>query len=435
MTDPDCTAILDRLTRLHPKLIDLTLDRMTRLLAALGNPELDLPPAIHIAGTNGKGSTAAMIRKGLETAGHSAHVYTSPHLVRFNERIRVAGALISEQALSEILDECERANGDEPITFFEITTCAAFLAFSRTPADYAILEVGLGGRLDATNVIESPALSIITPVSMDHQHFLGDSLKEIAREKAGILKRNTFGIISEQDPEALDVIQDVAASVGATLKIHGHHWHVWETDSGGLGYQDEYGQLDLPTPGLSGKHQLMNAGCAVAALRILGVQLDAIAAAVGRIETSDWPARMQPVRDTELSLHAPDAQIWLDGGHNPAAGRALAQTLRGLPSRPTHLVCGMMNTKDPTQFLEPFVGAVDSVIGVTIPGEDASRPAEDIAMACQSLSIEAGTSDGVSDAVMKITDQVPDARILICGSLYLAGSLVNEFDGAAHDVT
>ncbi|MCY3875013.1 MAG: bifunctional folylpolyglutamate synthase/dihydrofolate synthase [Rhodobacteraceae bacterium] len=434
MTGSHSDVILDRLTGLHPKLIDLNLERMNRLLAALGHPEMSLPPVVHIAGTNGKGSTAAMIRKGLETAGNTVHVYTSPHLVRFHERIRVAGSLIPEQDLTALLEECEDANKDDPITVFEITTCATFLAFSRTPADYTILEVGLGGRLDATNVVASPAVSVITPVSLDHQQYLGNSLREIAWEKAGILKRNTLGVVTQQSPEALEVIQEVAVSVGATLKVEGHHWHVWESDDGNTGFQDEYGFLDLPRPSLPGRHQIGNAGCAAAVLRILRLDGNSVAAAIGGVSSNEWPARMQRVRDGDLSIHAPEARIWLDGGHNPAAGLALARTLEDLPAgQSTHLVCGMMNSKDPASFLEPFVGLVDSVTGVVIPGETASRPADDIALASQDLGIRASTADGIPDAVKAITSRTPGARILICGSLYLAGALLESFEPGAVD--
>lgn len=225
---------------LHPKIIDLTLDRMVRLLNALGSPENNIAPVIHIAGTNGKGSTNAMIRAGLEASGEKVHAYTSPHLARFHERIRVAGQLIDEQLLADTLEDCEQANGGIPITYFEITTCAAFLAFSRVKADHTILEVGLGGRLDATNVIEQPALTIITPVSVDHQQYLGETLAEIAGEKAGILKRNTVCIVGPQQGEALEVIEKQAARVGARLMIHGQHWHVW-VESGRLIFQDETG--------------------------------------------------------------------------------------------------------------------------------------------------------------------------------------------------
>ncbi|PTE20427.1 bifunctional folylpolyglutamate synthase/dihydrofolate synthase, partial [Cereibacter changlensis JA139] len=255
---PSSDVILERMMSLHPKVIDLTLDRVHRLLAALGHPERALPPVIHIAGTNGKGSTQAMIRAGLEASGDRVHAYTSPHLARFHERIRLAGELISEPALAALLDECVAANGPEEITFFEITTCAAFLAFARTPADFTLLEVGLGGRLDATNVVEKPRLTIITPVSVDHQQYLGETLPEIAGEKAGILKRGVPCVVGPQSPEGLKVIEARAARLGVPLLAHGQHWQVW-TERGRLVFQDETGLLDLPLPNLPGPHQIQNA--------------------------------------------------------------------------------------------------------------------------------------------------------------------------------
>ncbi|MGE4326068.1 MAG: folylpolyglutamate synthase/dihydrofolate synthase family protein, partial [Pseudodonghicola sp.] len=327
---------------LHPKIIDLTLDRVWRLLAALDNPQDRLPPVIHVAGTNGKGSTQAMIRAGLEGAGLVAHAYTSPHLARFHERIRVAGELISEPALSAVLDECYAANDGGSITYFEITTCAALLAFARTPADYTLLEVGLGGRLDATNVIAKPALTIITPVSIDHEAFLGDTLAKIAFEKAGILKRGVPCVVGPQEEEAMEVIEAQAARLGAPLIAHGQHWHV-QREGDRLIYQDERGLLDLPLPNLPGAHQLQNAGAALAALRHLGLGEEACEAAVTR---AYWPARLQRLKTGPLVEAAPGAELWLDGGHNPAAGIVLGAHLQSLPKRPTHLICGMLNTKD-----------------------------------------------------------------------------------------
>ncbi|TKA94496.1 bifunctional folylpolyglutamate synthase/dihydrofolate synthase, partial [Cereibacter changlensis] len=289
---PSSDVILERMMSLHPKVIDLTLDRVHRLLAALGHPERALPPVIHIAGTNGKGSTQAMIRAGLEASGGWVHAYTSPHLARFHERIRLAGELISEPALAALLDECVAANGPEEITFFEITTCAAFLAFARTPADFTLLEVGLGGRLDATNVVEKPRLTIITPVSVDHQQYLGETLPEIAGEKAGILKRGIPCVVGPQSPEGLEVIEARAARLGVPLLAHGQHWQVW-TERGRLVFQDETGLLDLPLPNLPGPHQIQNAGAALAALRHLGKDEAACEAAVTR---AFWPARMQRLR-------------------------------------------------------------------------------------------------------------------------------------------
>jgi len=407
---------------LHPKLMDLTLDRVWRLLGALDHPERNLPPVIHIAGTNGKGSTQAMIRAGLEAAGKRVHAYTSPHLARFHERIRLAGALIDETHLSAILDECYAANDGQPITYFEITTVAGLLAFARTPADFTLLEVGLGGRLDATNVVEKPALCVITPVSIDHQQFLGDTLAEIAGEKAGILKRGVPCVVGRQDEAGLDVIEDKAAGLGAPLLVHGQHWHVWE-ERGRLVYQDETGLLDLPLPRLIGAHQVDNAGIALAALRHLGLGEDACEAALTQAQ---WPARLQRLRSGPLTDRAGRAELWLDGGHNAAAGHALAEALTRLPDRPLHLICGMLNTKDVTGYMQPLARHADSLIAVSIPGEAATLPAQTTAKAAASLGLEAHTAKDVADALDKIIAHTPQARVLICGSLYLAGDVLRE---------
>jgi dihydrofolate synthase/folylpolyglutamate synthase len=415
-------AILTRLMTLHPKIIDLTLDRVERLLAALGHPEARLPPVIHIAGTNGKGSTQAMIRAGLEAAGHRVHAYTSPHLARFHERIRLAGQIIPEPALAALLDECEAANAGAPITFFEITTCAAFLGFARTAADYTLLEVGLGGRLDATNVVPRPLLTILTPVSIDHQQYLGETLSEIAGEKAGILKRGVAAVVGPQAPEALEVIEARAARLGAPLLVHGQHWHAYE-EHGRLIFQDETGLLDLPLPNLPGPHQIENAGAALAALRFLGLGAAACEAAVSRAE---WPARMQRLRHGPLTLAAPQAELWLDGGHNPAGGQAVAATLARMPRRPTHLIVGMLNTKDIAGYLRPLAREAASLTAVSIPGEANTLSAEQTQAAAQAAGITAGTAESVLAAVVRIAAADPAARILICGSLYLAGGVLRE---------
>jgi len=419
---PASDIILERMMTLHPKLMDLTLDRVWRLLGALDHPERNLPPVIHIAGTNGKGSTQAMIRAGLEAAGKRVHAYTSPHLARFHERIRLAGALIDETHLSAILDECYAANDGQPITYFEITTVAGLLAFARTPADFTLLEVGLGGRLDATNVVEKPALCVITPVSIDHQQFLGDTLAEIAGEKAGILKRGVPCVVGRQDEAGLDVIEDKAARLGAPLLVHGQHWHVWE-ERGRLVYQDENGLLDLPLPRLIGAHQVDNAGIALAALRHLGLGEDACEAALTQAQ---WPARLQRLRSGPLTDRAGRAELWLDGGHNAAAGHALAEALTRLPDRPLHLICGMLNTKDVTGYMQPLARHADSLIAVSIPGEAATLPAQTTAKAAASLGLEAHTAKDVADALDKIIAHTPQARVLICGSLYLAGDVLRE---------
>jgi dihydrofolate synthase/folylpolyglutamate synthase len=420
VTERASDRILQRLMTLHPKIIDLTLDRMDRLLADLGNPQDKLAPVIHIAGTNGKGSTLAMLRAGLEGTGHRVHAYTSPHLVRFHERIRLAGTLIDEDALAAALDECEAANGGAPITYFEITTCAAMLAMSRMPADFVLLEVGLGGRLDATNVIDRPALTVITPVSLDHQHFLGDTLALIAGEKAGILKPGVSCIVSGQAPEALEVIERRAARLGAPLLVQGEHWHVGQ-EHGRMVYQDETGLRDLPLPVLPGAHQIQNAGAAVAALRRLGIGNGACEAAVTQAE---WPARMQRLGRGRLAARAPQVELWLDGGHNPSAGEALAAHLARLPARPLHLICGMLNTKDVSGFLRPLAEVAQSLTAVPVPGETATLDPEDTAAAAHGVGLPSRTAADVETALDAIAASAPTARVLICGSLYLAGTVL-----------
>ena len=415
-------AILERMMTLHPKVIDLTLDRVHRLLAALGNPETRLPPVIHIAGTNGKGSTQAMIRAGLESEGLRVHAYTSPHLARFHERIRLSGELISEPALTALLDECVAANGPDEITFFEITTCAALLAFAREPADYTLLEVGLGGRLDATNVVKRPALTIITPVSMDHEGFLGDSLAKIAGEKAGIIKCGVPVIVGPQSAEGLAVIEAQAERLGAPLFCFGQHWNVWE-ERGRLIYQDENGWLDLPPPNLPGPHQFQNAGAAIAALRLLGKGESAAEAAVTKAE---WPARMQRLRHGLLVDAAPKIERWLDGGHNPAGGDAVAATLARMPARKTFAICGMLNTKDVRGYMAPLVGQIDHLYAVSIPGEKNTLPAETTRDAARAVGLEASVSTDVADALATVAKTDPESRVLICGSLYLAGAILRE---------
>lgn len=405
---------------LHPKVIDLTLGRMQRILDALGNPERAIPPVIHIAGTNGKGSTQAMIRAGLEGAGLSAHAYTSPHLARFHERIRLAGALISEPDLADVLEECERANGADPITYFEITTAAAFLAFSRADADYTLLEVGLGGRLDATNVIR-PELTVITPVSIDHQQYLGETLAEIAFEKAGILKPGVPAIVAAQMPEAEEVILAQAERMGAPVRMQNRDWQVWE-ENGRMAFQDEDGLEDLPLPKLVGAHQVTNAGAAIAALRALG-KGDAEAA----VRDVAWPARLQKLKSGPLvDLAGPGAEILLDGGHNVAAGAALAEALQRLPDRPLAMICGMLRTKDAAGYLAPLVPMLEEIHAVSIPETEATLSAAETAEAAARAGIAATEAASVAAAVTAITAKRRDARILVAGSLYLAGAVLRE---------
>ena len=426
MTAAGSDIILERMMALHPKVIDLTLDRVWRLLAALDNPQNTVPPVVHIAGTNGKGSTLAMIRAGLEAADKCVHAYTSPHLARFHERIRLAGRLISEADLTALLDECYKANDGADITYFEITTCAALLGMARSTADYTLLEVGLGGRLDATNVIAKPALSIITPVSIDHQQFLGETLPEIAGEKAGIIKRGVPLVVGPQSDAALEVIEAKANALGAPLIVHGQHWHV-STEYGRMIYQDERGLLDLPLPNLPGAHQLQNAGTAIAALRHLGQPNEICKQA---ISTAQWPARMQRLRGGPLVEAAPQAELWLDGGHNPAASKAIAAHLASLPKQPTYLICGMLNTKDVAGYMRPLASVAQGLYGVSIPGELNTLKADETAALAAAFTAEYGlqaqAAESTIEAVRHIVVQEPAARILICGSLYLAGAVLRE---------
>lgn len=411
-------AILERMMSLHPKIIDLKLDRVRRLLEALDHPERRLPPVIHVAGTNGKGSVVAMLRAGLEASGARVHVYTSPHLARFHERIRLAGRLISEDMLVGALDECERANDGAAITYFEITTCAALLAFARVPADWCLLEVGLGGRLDATNVVDRPELTAITPVSYDHQRYLGDTLTEIATEKAGILKPGVACVVAEQEAEARDAIESRAEAVGAPLLMQGRDWTTWE-ERGRMAFQDMNGLLDLPLPNLIGAHQVANAGVALAAMRSLG--LDDASAETG-IARADWPARLQRLRRGPLVEVAGDCEVWLDGGHNPAAGTALAEALGRLSPRPLRLVCGMLDTKDVGGYVKPLAGCARSLTAVGIPDAPASLPPAVVAAAARRSGLETDEAAGMEEAVARTASTHPGCRILICGSLHLAGA-------------
>ena len=426
MTTATSDQVLERLGRLHPKLIDLSLGRVERLLAALGNPQDDLPPVVHVAGTKGKGSTVATMRACLEAAGYRVHAYISPHLVRFHERIRLAGRLIEEEALIALLEECERANRDAPITFFEITTAAAFLAFARTPADIVLLEVGLGGRLDATNVIRRPAVTAITPVSLDHEAFLGDTVAAIAGEKAGILKPGVTAVIAPQPPEAAAVIEARAEAVSAALYRARHEWRC-EVVGNGMRYEGERWRLDLPLPSLIGAHQLINAGTAIASLEQLSgfdIPTEVIADGLRHI---DWPARLQLLRHGPLvDAVPPDWELWLDGGHNPAAGEVLGDVVAGWHDRPLYLVVGMMNTKDAAGFIAPLAKHARALWAVTIPGEKNALPAETIVAAAASVGLPAQTADSVLAAIRDIPVHDDDGRVLICGSLYFAGKVLAE---------
>lgn len=424
-------AVLARLLALHPKRIDLSLDRMERLLAALSHPERRLPPVIHVAGTNGKGSTIAFMRAVLEAAGKSVHVYTSPNLVRINERFRIGrpdgGTLVGDAELEAALAECESRNANAPITVFEIETAAAFLLFSRNPADVLLLEVGLGGRLDATNVVEQPLASVITRLSLDHREFLGDSLVAIAAEKAGILKAQVPAVVTSQAREALAVIERQAARLRAPLSIAGEDWTATE-ERGRLVYQDSSGLLDLPAPRLYGRHQFENAGAAVAALRVSGLRLAAAAFEAGMTRV-EWPARMQRLSHGRLADLAPsESEVWLDGGHNADGGQAVAAALADLEervSRPLVLIVGMLSTKDNAGFLKNFAGLARRVIAVPIH-QDKAVPAAALAKIASGVGIPALASDDIENAIDLAgkLDLHPAPRILITGSLYLAGEVL-----------
>src|SRR5882757_8794762 len=417
-------AVLERLLSLHPKRIDLVLDRIERLLAALGHPETKMPPIIHVAGTNGKGSVCAYLRAMLEGWGYRVHVYTSPHLVHFHERIRIAGRLISEEELAAILEECEMAKAGLPITFFEITTAAAFLALSRHKADALILEVGLGGRYDATNVIGTPAAVCITPVAMDHQDFLGDTLPAIATEKSGILKRGAPAIIVRR-----------ADQLGAPVYVYGEDFQAFE-EHGRLVYQDTEGLLDLPLPKLVGRHQIANAAIAIAALRRIGGRWGREQGIEWGLKHVEWPARLQILIKGALIDAAPKgAEVWLDGGHNPHGGAAVAQSMADLEERspkPLYLICGMLRTKDAVGYFLPFRGLAKHVTTIAIPGEAASLGAGALYDAVREAGLEAAPADDLIDAMMQVSawsrarESEGAPRILISGSLYLAGKVLRQ---------
>jgi dihydrofolate synthase/folylpolyglutamate synthase len=426
-------SLLARLAALHPKRIDLNLDRMHRILAALDHPERKLPPVIHVAGTNGKGSTVAFMRAILEAAGLRVHVYTSPHLVRMNERFRLGrtggGVLATDAQLEEAFAQCERVNQGEPITLFEIETAAAFVLFAQNSADVLLLEVGLGGRLDATNVVERPLASVITPIGMDHPEFLGDTLIKIAGEKAGIIKQGVPVITAEQQPEAQAVIEQTARKLRAPLSSATQEWHV-NTEHGRLVYQDDRGLLDITAPRLFGRHQFDNAGLAIATLRAIDAFKLEPSAYESGIARADWPARMQRLTSGVLFDLAPQgAELWLDGGHNADGGRVAAAALADLGERmerPVVLIVGMMGNKDAHAFLANFAGLTRHIIAVPIPDNENAMPPDALANSVRTLGMRVDSAVSVEAAlraISKLAYEMPP-RILIAGSLYLAGHVL-----------
>jgi dihydrofolate synthase/folylpolyglutamate synthase len=418
-------AIVERLHALHPKLIDLSLGRLHRALAALGNPERRLPPVVHVAGTNGKGSTCAFLRAIGEAAGRRVHVYSSPHLVRFHERVRLAGALVSDAALTVALEEAEAANAGEPITVFEITTAAALLLFSRVPADMLVLEVGLGGRLDATNVVDRPMATAITSLSMDHMDFLGDTLAKIAFEKAGIIKPGVPCATGAHDPEAAEVLERVAAERGARLLVRGRDWRC-DPAPDGLRYADARSAIDLPPPALPGPHQAENAGIAIAALRAWNPPWLTDAAIVRGVASAEWPARLQRLSGVLADALPQGFELWLDGGHNAGAGVALAAHLPSWADRPLHLVVGMKKGKASVDFLRPLLPFATTLTAVAEPGQHLAMPVEDIVAASGGIARPGAT---VAEALARIGREGPPGRVLICGSLYLAGEVLKASGG------
>ncbi len=430
---PPLGELIARLSVLHPKRIDLGLERMRLLLERLDHPERRLPPVIHVAGTNGKGSTIAYLRAILEAAGLRVHVYTSPSLVRTNECFRLgqpgSGTLVDDEELYAVLEHCERANAGAPITIFEIETAGAFCLFAQHPADVVLLEVGLGGRLDATNVIDTPLATVIAPVSMDHTEFLGDTLTTIAREKAGIIKRSVPAICAEQPPEAMAEIEQQAKRMRAPLFGAGQEWHV-NVERGRLVYQDDRGLMDLAAPKLFGRHQFDNAGLAIATLRAQSrFRIEPSAFEAG-IVNAEWPARMQRLASGALIGRAPPGcEIWLDGGHNAEGGRVAAAALGDLEervSRPLVVIAGMMANKDASAFLANFAGLTRHIIAVQIPDRDNAMPPDTLADAARQLGMRVETAVGVEAALRSLSRlayEVPP-RILITGSLYLAGHVL-----------
>ena len=417
-------AILKRLAALHPKLIDLSLDRMLPLLEALGRPQDRLPPVIHVAGTNAKGSTIAYLRAFLEAAGKSVHVYNSPHLVRFNERIRLGGRLVDTRRLNAVLERVEAVNAGRPITFFEVTTVAAMVLYAETPGDYLLLETGMGGTYDTTNIVQQPLGVIITPVDLDHQAYLGNTIAEIAVSKAGILKRGSKAVIGLQQEEGRAVIERAARRLGVTPLWQSEDFHGTAQD-GRLVYQDEDGLLDLPPPALIGAHQFDNAALAIAATRHFGLPVSEAQIARG-LRSVVWPARMMPLQGKLRDLLGPGAELWLDGGHNvhgaTALAKAMAEMNRARPA-PLVLIMGMMNTRNPADFLAPFAGQTQAIFTLGVPGEPNAHKADTIARQARAAGFAATPKRSIISA-LQAAAQVPNARVLICGSLYLAGDVL-----------
>ncbi|MDG2242855.1 MAG: bifunctional folylpolyglutamate synthase/dihydrofolate synthase [Rhodospirillaceae bacterium] len=425
---PDLVSALERIKALHPKVIDLSLGRIERLLTDLGSPHLRVPPVVHVAGTNGKGSVIAMMRAALEASSYRVHVYTSPHLVSFTERIRLCGDLIDPMLLSELIGHVEHVNGEAPITFFEIITAVAYHAYAQIPADFLLLETGLGGRLDATNVVPHPKATVLTPIALDHMSYLGHSLAEIAGEKAAIMRAGAPCISAAQSPEAAEVIKNTAAKLGVTVVWQHEDWTIEEDDFGTVRYQDAQTDWSLPRPALSGAHQIVNLGIALATLARLPVDIPAFGLRSG-MRQIDWPARLQRLTEGPVVACVPHGwEVRLDGGHNPAAGEALAHWLAAEP-RPTVAICGMMAGKDLSGYLSPLVPHLTAMATVPIPDHDGCAPPNDL----ENVGREAGMTEvmACTDVMSALASLQPHlatsgGRVLVCGSLYLAGEVLKK---------
>lgn len=430
-------AEIEKLMGLHPKGYDLSLDRIRRLLEVLGNPHLKLPPVIHVAGTNGKGSASAFCRALLEAQGLSVHVHTSPHLVRWHERYRIGvkggpGQIVDDELFADALRRVAEANGGKPITVFEILTAVTFILFSEQPADVVVLEVGLGGRFDATNVVEKPAVCIIQPISLDHQAYLGDRVELIAAEKAGIMKRGVPVVIGHQEFDgAKDVLISTAERLGCPLTVFAQDFLAYE-EFGRLVYQDEFGLMDLPLPRLPGRHQIGNAATAIRAVKAAGYSVTEEIAEKAMLSV-EWPGRLQKLTEGRLVERAPaGAEIWLDGGHNPGAGEVIAEAMASMEerqARPLHLVIGMINTKDPIGFFRAFVDIAHDVYTVPITGSDVGLDPVALAQSAAEAGLKALPMESLGQALDAIRERSEDGvppRIMIGGSLYLAGNVLAE---------
>ncbi len=423
-------ALINKLSEIHPKGFDLSLDRISDLLEKLGRPQDKLPPVIHVAGTNGKGSTLAFTRAILEAQGYKVHVHTSPHLVNWHERYRLAGTLVSDDVLADAIQRVADANDNKPITVFELLSAVMFVLFSEHEADFALVEVGLGGRFDATNVIPKPLVCAIAPVALDHQAYLGDTIEKIAFEKAGIIKHKVPVAVGCQQDEARKTIEEVARKNGSSIVIAGQDFDAYR-DATGFVYQDEDGLLDLPLPKLSGEHQLDNAALAMAAIRLAQIKISPEAFAEGMLNVT-WPGRLEKLPVGKISeMLSPDADIWIDGGHNPSAGEAISSELQRQNAgtqRKTLMICGMINTKEPFGYFKPFEKLDAEVFAIPVAMSEAGIPPEELAKVAKSAGLKTQSFASLEDAIMEASQylkETPDMRVLFCGSLYMVGEVLD----------